>query len=544
LARVEAQLIMQNLNVKDLLHFANCSRFLRQSACDAFAWKYTPIHSITNESMSKMDKEIRKIGHLIHSDSPSPIQYISLGIRYEGETVHYILSVFCEAVIEFCSNLIKSADFGECFFDCSYSQKLITSMLHELPFLTELVLSNTNLDESDVSTLAGVLKNNQTITLVNLEENNFYDSGVSLLASYFQTCPNLTSINLSMTGMSYCSESMASVVEKMVHVYLDGNTISDTSLEVLSRSIKNSSSLQTLGLRWNDFDDDGNGISIIADAIQQSKSLTSIDLSYNNEAIKHKSSITSLANAIKNNSTLTSLDLSDCDIGDENIGILCNAIILNPIMKNLFLSNCGIGNDGVQKLGNIFHSNNNGNNGSSITSLDLENNDFGSKGVVELLKAISQNKNQLTYLNLAENIIGDEGATAIAQVISCNSNNNIHLDTLHVNLLSQSGLQSIFHALLTNTCLVNLNLYGNNIELDSIKILCNVIQQNQVLSWIKLQGCRIYTEGIKLICDSVLKRKQNKKIFIDMSMNYLQNRRDVEAVLTTINKTMYCEVVV
>jgi len=543
LATVEIQLIMQNLDVGDLLHFAGCGRFLYQAASGAFAWKYKPNYTITGDSMVEMDMKIRKFGHLIESNSLAPLGHISLAIKYQTEMNYKVLRAFCESVIKFGSTCIKSVNLSRCI-NCPDSQQAIISILHQLSCMNSLDLSYNKFNVKFDILLASVLKSNKTITSFNFQGNYTYTyhCDVALLSSYFQSCPNLTSINMSMNGITDKDAGyLAPAIGNMVDVILKYNPIGYDGLVSLSTAIKNSSSLRTIGLLWDDFNLDCGGISILSDAIQHNKSLTSIDLSCNKCInIDNKLGINSLANAIKYNQTITSLNLSDCNIQDSGLAILLGAIKSNPIMKTLILRRCQIGNDSSKSLADIIQQND-----TSLTSLDLTGNYLDNQGVWDLFKAIHSKQSRLAILSLDGNYIKKVGFSAIRNAIACNTSSLTSLN-LNNGIYKYANIRSLFCALVKNTKLTQICLSGNEIDLVSVKMMCNVIRKNKVLCHLELQRCWICMDGINLILDAVRERKQLKTIYIDLSYNksLLEDTKRIESLTSVMNKTLRCKIIV
>ena len=246
---------------------------------------------------------------------------------------------------------------------------------------------------------------------------------------------------------------------------------------ILCEAIKNSKTVTSLDLSGNGVD--GSGATCIAEAIKVINTLSSLNLSNNGIG---DIGATSIAEAIKVNKTVTDLNLSRNGISYIGATSIAEAMKVNETLTHLSLWGNDIGDAGATSIAEAINVN------ETLTSLDLWFNHFSDDGVASLADAIKVNKT-LSKVNFAKNGIGDAGAASIAEAIKFNealidldlSNNNIH----HV------GSTCISEAIKVNETLTSLDLSNNNFRDAGATSIAESIKVNKSLTSLK-----IWTNGI------------------------------------------------
>ena len=134
------------------------------------------------------------------------------------------------------------------------------------------------------------------------------------------------------------------------------------------------------------------------------------------------------------NTSITSLDLDDNNIGDEGA---------QHLARNTSLTSLNLGDNNIRDGGAEHLAAN-----TSITSLSLDDNFIGDEGAQHLARNTT-----ITSLNLGDNNIGDEGAQHLA------ANTTITSLDLHYNHIGDQGAQH----LAANTSITSLDLRVNSI---------------------------------------------------------------------------------
>ena len=246
---------------------------------------------------------------------------------------------------------------------------------------------------------------------------------------------------------------------------------------ILCEAIKNSKTVTSLDLSGNGVD--GSGATCIAEAIKVINTLSSLNLSNNGIG---DIGATSIAEAIKVNKTVTNLNLSRNGISYIGATSIAEAMKVNETLTHLSLWGNDIGDAGATSIAEAINVN------ETLTSLDLWSSHFSDDGVASLADAIKVNKT-LSKVNFAKNGIGDAGAASIAEAIKFNealidldlSNNNIH----HV------GSTCISEAIKVNETLTSLDLSDNNFRDAGATSIAESIKVNKSLTSLK-----IWTNGI------------------------------------------------
>ncbi|XP_067029168.1 protein NLRC3-like isoform X2 [Acropora muricata] len=248
--------------------------------------------------------------------------------------------------------------------------------------VTTLVIYACNIDDANAAELAGQVKENSTLQL---SGNSIGNEGAGALAKGLKENSTLTSLNLRYNQIGYVgADALAKALEEnstLTSLDLSQNQIGDVGADALAKGLKENSTLTLLDLSGNKIRDLG------ADA---------------------------LAKGLKENSTLTSLDLSENQIGDVGADALAKGLKENSTLTSLTLNLNQIGDIGADALAEGLKKN------STLTSLNLNHNQIGDVGADALAKGLKENS-ALTSLGLSLNKTGDLGADALAKGLKDNS---------------------------------------------------------------------------------------------------------------------------
>ncbi len=171
-------------------------------------------------------------------------------------------------------------------------------------------------------------------------------------------------------------------------VDLSRNLIGVNGAIALAEAIKINKSITSISLSNNNISDEG--AIALAEAIKINKSITSISLSNNN--ISDEGAI-ALAEALKENHSITNVDLSQNQIGVNGARALAEALKENRSITNFNLSLNQIGVNGARTLAEAIKIN------KSITSINLIRNNIENEGAIALAEALKTNY-IITELNL------------------------------------------------------------------------------------------------------------------------------------------------
>jgi Ran GTPase-activating protein (RanGAP) involved in mRNA processing and transport len=154
------------------------------------------------------------------------------------------------------------------------------------------------------------------------------------------------------------------------------------------------------------------GIGAIAEALKVNKSLTNLDLQFNNIGEQGAAGVRAIAGALMVNTSLTSLNLSYIEIGRTYLRKE-DILSLSLSLENVYSEAQPFCPGGIV-IAQALKVN------ASLTALNLRGNQMGAKEGIVFAEALKVNTS-LTNLDLQGNNIGAEGGTAIAKALTVNT---------------------------------------------------------------------------------------------------------------------------
>ena len=189
-----------------------------------------------------------------------------------------------------------------------------------------------------------------------------------------------------------------------------------------------------------------------------------------------------------------------------------------PNVYKLDISNIGISSvNQIKKIYSIFQRYSN-----HLRILSLSNNGINDKNA-KILFAGLQNNNVLKVLNLSYNEIGEEGLGTNF----FSSNKSLDTLILHHNLLGPIGIDYLFNYLISNKHmnLKSLEIGYNGITKEGTEYISNYIKDNESLITMNIEGNYLCNEGIKIICESISQKNAKNTIsFLDLQNNNITNK--------------------
>ncbi|KAM6970956.1 leucine-rich repeat-containing protein 34 [Tautogolabrus adspersus] len=287
------------------------------------------------------------------------------------------------------------------------------------------------LDDEDVFALSKCLRYNKCVTGLDFRYNNITDEGVRHLADLLlEDSSSLKSLDLMF------------------------NDIQTDGAEVLTKSLQCNSTLLSLGLSGNKI---GNrGAMHLASMLQMNNSLKKLELADCDLATQ---SVIAFAIVLKSNRTLISLDITRPLLfshQEEWAVHFSEMLAVNSSLVELHLGKMGITDTGMERLTEGLRLNH------SLRYLDLRCNRVTSDGVRHLAKVMKLNPT-LEIIDLSSNRIEDEGASYLSEAIA---HRGCVLRELSVtsNNIRTEGLLSLAQAMMVNTTLNHIYIWGNHLD--------------------------------------------------------------------------------
>ena len=241
----------------------------------------------------------------------------------------------------------------------------------------------------------------------------------------------------------------------------------DAKAIALSEALQDMPFIKTLDLAYNRLTN--KSVPKVLDACMSAK-LMNLNLAGNRVDVPGAHS---LVKFLVDCNTLRSLVLDDCEISDEDLGILLPGLVKKDGesgVGNLSLVSNQITGIGGKQLGELFD-----NPGCTLEKLNLSNNFLKSEGAVAFGKGLANNK-KLREINLHMNRIGDEGTMAIAS------------------------------SLLTNASLTSLNLEHNGVGTEGSFVMASILRKNTVLQKMSLIGNPLGEQGGRCLLRAIMER--------------------------------------
>jgi len=385
------------------------------------------------------------------------------------------------------AHLEKKTSLMRLLIDCSKCSQIsdkaiisLASLFSELKALVELELIFTGCSHIQESTFKCLMSGLEV--LENLTE----------IRINFEGCKNLTDA---------CIVAGARSIEKAkflrhVQFCFDGKTVSDTSMIILSLSLKNKKSLKVLSLAYTNSSLSDNGQKVLTDSLKTlGKTLATLDLNFSGSENIGDGSLEALALALQELSSLLRLKISfkGCKkITDKGVSVLSSSIQTLTELKSLHInlmgclkiSDVGVKNvfEALQKLGSLaeLHLNLNTIKGVTESGIKLLTNCIKTnKGLTNFglfvgkckslnengLKALIGTLGNLSTLNSLSLDLSDndfvtdaiiEGLSKILKGLS--SLSALHLDFNTCLSLTDSSVKSLSTALLSSTMLKKMYL--------------------------------------------------------------------------------------
>jgi Leucine Rich repeat len=381
----------------------------------------------------------------------------NISIRSISFTGYDFKGVIGEAIIKELFNdrhcTMTSLDFSYNNLDAN-ARHIIAEALCVNTTIETLRLRNIKLVESRGQEIIGALRNNKTITSLDLGCNN-------LDASKWEgEWDNL-------------DEDIDGDIDGEYDKYGVYASIEEYTIAI-ANMIKENTTIVKLNLESNCLGEIG--IDEITDALRVNTTITNLNLSRNNLEEHGTQKITDALNV---NTTITTLKLRSNWIGEIGALIIAEALIANTTLTSLDLSHNYLrrriydSEIGIIAIANAMCVN------KTITELDLEHNKIGLNGTRELSKALCVNTT-LKILSLENNKLREEAVCEIAKALSVNT--TIKTLNLSDNKLDKYGVHEIIDALCNNNTITLLNIACNDISDNEKKRVRDILRLNNTLT--------------------------------------------------------------
>ena len=520
------------------------SRLIGQS-CHGTSFKvqcsFESQQSCTCDSVADKNSLLYK-DHFFTSSDFSAIAYVISNAQHQ--CVMKVVFDKCTIGMEGVENLAKKAC-GKlslittlCYhgYDCATEQlSVVNRLMHALPCLEILDVSNTNLGPAEVNALTGSLNHpNLLIVKVGSKGNPlFFPSGLPLqLTNNFSSgCSKL--VNVCFSGNTsaclpeslpfpfyfYCDVPHINMCFKLrpvelrfllddlmyshicIELYLAGCGIDDGTASILAEGLKQCTNLEVLNLSCNRIGDKG-AVSL-AESV---KCCLRLNLSLNRIGDVGAMAVASATKCL--------VYLCGNSITNTN-AILQHVSGLNVDFHTLTFSGCGIGDSGVESLSHFMEessvkalcelSTKTTQCYSDVHVLDISSNNISYHGAIALCSCLKYFPH-LEVLNISGNNIGSEGAMVLGDVLQyCKNLTGFYVSN---NNIQCSGIRAISNSFQK---MHKLDISGNNIRIEGAIILADALQSCKALNELDISDNNIGTEGAIILAEALQRYKNLSK---------------------------------
>ena len=353
--------------------------------------------------------------------------------------------------------------------------------LEEL-YLEELYLRN-NDHRTGMLEVAKSLQNITSLKILNLGNNKMSNEACIEIANACKLNINFEKLwlhNNNLKSSAIAIIQSLSTISTLKFLNINNNQITEEAGEALASVILHNMELEELHLSGNNL---GEGMLIVAKALQQISSLKSLDLGYNNIS---KEVSDELALAIKANEQLKKIGLYSTNLKSSSVVILQSLSNISTL-KYLNINNNQITEEAGEALASVIMCN------TGLQELYLRNNNLG-KGMLKVAKAL-QHITSLKLLNLGDNCISNEVSKELA--VALKSSQNLEKLWLYDCNLKLSAID-ILQSLSTISTLHLLNMNDSQITEEAGEALASVILHNMELEELHLSGNNL-GEGMLIV---------------------------------------------
>lgn len=394
--------------------------------------------------------------------------------------------------------------------------------------LTSINLDNNDITNAGVQALVQGLKINSTLLILELHSNRISDEGARAFGESLKINSTVTYLDLSKNSISTNGATSLlnslKVNENLAYLNLSRNSISISGTNSLLDDLQENNTLISLDLMGNMIHNSAKRI--ITEFWEKMSSVNQLPINWTvslkefhngNKVINHSvkgykdDEAVIISWFLKTNSSLTELNLYNNNIGDTGARSIAHALTKNTTLIDLNLSNNCIGDIGAQQFGAALEIN------KTLTELNLNQNEISHVGVQALGKGISIN-DTLKKIKLNGDI----------PLLQFRNKKNKNIDFA---LKGYTDLDTIIIATMLheNTILRNLNLSSNSIGDIGAQRLCTALQHNSTVLELNISHNNIGDVGAQALgellkINSILKMLSlNKNEFTDVAGIALAN---------------------
>ncbi|XP_076144400.1 uncharacterized protein LOC143126619 isoform X14 [Alosa pseudoharengus] len=328
------------------------------------------------------------------------------------------------------------------------SREVVVSVLSYISQLSELDMSNCDLQTSEEKLLSGLRNSNCHLETLRLADCKLTEESCKAVASALQSSISIEELDLSHndlkeSGVQLLSTGLSSPHCKLTSLRLAGCKLTEESCKAVASALQSSISIEELDLSHNDLKE--SGVQLLSTGLSSPHcKLTSLRLA---GCKLTEESCTAVASALQSSISLKELDLSDNDLKESGVQLLSTGLS-SPHCKltSLRLNLCHLSKASCEMMASVLQSA-----PSHLRELDMSDNDLQDEGVELLCVGQRDPQCKLETLRLSGCLITHEGCSLLSSALKSNASYLKHLD-LSYNHPGDSGVRELTDRLNDPSC--------------------------------------------------------------------------------------------
>ncbi|KAL3944712.1 MAG: hypothetical protein SGBAC_001227 [Bacillariaceae sp.] len=385
----------------------------------------------------------------------------------------------------------------------SVLQRLSEALLRRS--LTKIDLSQRSLMSSDARLVRMALSQNENLTVLKLGYNNLCDSGVTTLAAGIALHRSLVLLDLGFnnvgdSGASALAQAMQQAAARFnggtLHtLYLAGNMIGEDGALAIADFIRQGSRLSKLFMTGNRIG--AGGVSAIAESILENEVRSANFEPAQPEISEHQLQQIDISH-LRSFSGMQELFLGGTGMGMLGCNSVSRLLETTSFLRVISFPNCDIGDDEIGVLASSIKANKGA---LPVESLQLSFNNMTHKGLESLMNAL-WGSGYLRELKLDNNNIGDRGAHQVAAVLP--TLKELKILDIGFNSIKATGLNVLMKVIADSNQLESLSISGNTVDVPAAKAVAYALAYNCSLEALFLVHCIINHEGQRHITAGIV----------------------------------------
>jgi Ran GTPase-activating protein (RanGAP) involved in mRNA processing and transport len=503
--------------------------------------------SITSLNLSHNNLDVNAatyIAALISSNSTIQILNIS-GNRF-NQGLDEIAHAFCvnSTVTELDMSDSRTEDVPEKFREVPYTfgttsttHLAVGTIIVQNATICKLNIRNCDLDDRGISHIAEALRNNTTVTDVDISENQYSINSSSFSAVSSMIASNTTLVHFKCDGRLFQVPDFSQALQAnstITNLAFHGPSYVDVALADVIKSNTAISQLNFLSIGLSPQASES-----IASELGCNNFLTDIKLCLNIACPSLDSpGAIALTNLFSLNTSLTKVDLSNCKLGKYGVTAIANGLMYNTTVTDLTLKHCDSDEEGAVALARMLVSN------IGLKRLHLSFTRPQNCGFVS--NALELNVNVAEVYFATPCLYIDVETSFFSDLIMANcSITKLNVSGWRV-CKSEDTCSKFFSALSSNTSIVDLDLSNCFIGFDrqcdwtlrNIPALARMVESNATITRLNLKNNQFTSNAISLIAAAM---ELNSSVTnLDLSRNDFFDELAARAIvsLASRNRTL------